>query len=108
MASFFLCVGDQLPLIAEQLVNGDGTFPNLTGATVAFTVRDLTHASAVFGGAATVLDPIAATVQYTWQVSDTTAAGTYIYRWIVTFPGGKQESFPNGDTPRQLLISSRL
>ncbi len=108
MPSFFLCVGDQLPLIQETLVNGDGTTPNLTGASVAFVIIDQAHAGAQFGGAATIVDPVAATVQYTWQASDTTAAGTYVYRWVVTFPGGKQETYPNGDTPRQLLISNRL
>lgn len=108
MASFFLCVGDQLPIIQEQLVNSDGTNPDLTGASVQFVIIDQARAGAQFGGAGSVVSPTAATVQYTWQSSDTTAAGTYIYRWVVTFASGKQETYPNGPDPRQLLISKRL
>ncbi len=105
MASFFLCEGDQLPLIQEQLVNSDGTNPNLAGATVQFIIQDQPRAGVAFGGPATIVDPVAATVQYTWQSSDTAAAGTYVYRWRVTFPGGKKETYPNGEAARQLLIT---
>lgn len=105
MASFFLCAGDLLPLIQETLVNGDGTNPNLTGATVAFVIVDSAHANASFGGAAAITDPINAIVTYTWQAGDTANAGSFIYRWVVTFPGGKKETYPNGATPRQLSIS---
>lgn len=108
MASFFLCVGDQLPIIQEQLVNSDGTNPNLTGASVQFVIIDQARAGAQFGGAAAIVTPTTGVVQYTWQSSDTTAAGTYVYRWVVTFAGGKQETYPNGPDPRQLLISKRL
>jgi len=104
---FFLCVGDELPSIQETLENGDGSTPDLTGATVAFVIQDESHAAAVFGGAATVVgDPTKAVVQYDWQSSDSASTGVYLYRWRVTYPDTKPETYPNGKNPRRLLVSN--
>jgi hypothetical protein len=104
---FFLCIGDELPSIQETLQNGDGTTPDLTSATVAFVIQDANHQADPFGGAAGVVgDPTKGIVQYNWQNTDAAAAGVYLYRWRVTYPGTKPETYPNGKSPRRLLVSA--
>lgn len=104
---FYLVIGDTNPVMQETLQNGDGTVPDLTGATIQLVIQDEAHAHAPFGGAATpVGSPTAGRVQYVWQPSDSTTPGIYHYRWRVTFPSAAgPETYPNGKDPRRLLIS---
>ncbi len=110
---FPLCAGDGLPILQETLQNGDGTTPDLTGASVSLVIQDANHTQAAFGGPSDIIgDPKAAVVRYTWTADDVTTLQTigrwFNYRWVVTFPGSTlPETFPNGTCPRRLLVSPR-
>lgn len=93
-----LKVGDQLPVLLAQLVNGDGSLPNLTGATVVFNMwtQDL-QTQIVTNAACTVTDFVNDFVTYAWAANDTAKAGNYYGEFKVTFPGGQTSRFPGPD-----------
>lgn len=109
MAEFTLTVGDQLPLIQQQLLNGDKTVFDLTNATgVSLQIQDEDNARPAFGGPADIIGaPTNGTVRYSWQPTDSAVPGVYNFRWVVTFPSALPITFPNGPRPLKLVISQR-
>ena len=89
---------DTSPSIAMRLRNGDGTIPDLTGASVVFNMRSATtKASVVDRGAMVVHDLADGVVRYDWIAADTAAAGLYQAEAEVTFADGGITTYPNHD-----------
>lgn len=87
--------GNLLPLLDFQLLNQDGTAPDLTGLTVTFTMRPVAGCGGpIVSGAAAIIDAKGGFVEYTWQARDTDVPGLYIGEFT-TVIGGKPLSFPN-------------
>ena len=86
--------GDTLPVVGGELLSCSTGQPiNLTGSTVEFVMNDESDAL-VFSDSATVENALLGTVSYQWKSGDTDTPGTYYAKFVVTFPGGGQQSFP--------------
>ncbi len=86
--------GDRLPSVATNLKNPDGSFTNLTGATVVFRYQlDTTPPGTVTSITCVIDDPIAGAIHIDWGVTDTAVAGTYRAEFVATI-SGKDETFP--------------
>lgn len=100
--------GDLLPLVTEQLRDGEGRPVDLTGAlAVRFIYRIASKASPAVVRDATVVSAVLGLVRYEWQVGDVTTAGRYNAEWEVTFASGKPQTFP-GDGFAELWIPEDL
>ena len=86
-----------LPSLEATLVDYLGLPVNLTGSTVAFAMRSKDNPSLVITGVAALADAPLGKVSYQWGPANTNTPGGYIAEFIVTYPGGGTESFPNGD-----------
>lgn len=100
--TFYIGLGDSLPVIQEFLKNDDGSPIDMTNAT-AVTISLWRFDSGVrvnvlVDAACTFLDKPNGKVQYAWGTGDTAVAGEHQRRWKVTFPGPKYISTPNDRT----------
>lgn len=98
--SFPIKTGDRLPLLRYVPINGDGSFPDLTSATVVFNMSTSTGAPLIERSAAAIVDvTIGAETrqafQYAWGASDTATPGNHNAEFEVTFPGGLPLTYPN-------------
>lgn len=75
-----------------QLTNDDGSFPDLTGASVQFNVGD--NVSLIISNPAIIVTPSSADVSYTFTNKDTLVSGNYIAEFQVTFPNGNILTYP--------------
>lgn len=109
MAYFTLKTGDTSPSFQYAL---KPTTVDLTGATVVFTMKsaDGVTPAIVNKAAAIVVTPtVTPTVQYDWSAGDTDIAGAYLAEFLVTYPDGTSETFPNGfGVYESVMISNRL
>lgn len=94
MADFSIVKNDVLPMLSDTLTYSDGTAVNLTGATVKWIMRQLTASAPSTNLAATVVNPAAGMVSYTFTAADTAVAGQFMGKWTVTFSGGQTQSWP--------------
>lgn len=94
-------VGDTDPPLRVQLLDGDGTPIDLTGATVVINIAYSRRAwflpyqsitKRLVDGSSCVVDPDQSTytgfLSWTPQSGDLYDAGSFIYNFEVTFPGG--------------------
>lgn len=104
MVDFTIKTGNVLPLLTATLKDDAGVAADLTNASVAFRMRNLTDDTVKVNSAsaAVVGTPTAGNVAYTWQAGDTDTPGIYRGEWLVTFSGGRSASYPND---RDLLIA---
>jgi len=95
-ADFSLTQGDVAPSWTRQLSYPDGTFPDLTGATVWLRYRPLNSdaTAEVLSLAVIVGTPTNGTVRYDWAAPDTATPGVLLADWKVQLASGKVESFP--------------
>jgi hypothetical protein len=86
--------GDTAPAFAAALTSG-GVAVNLTGATVAL---HFTTPADTLTAAATLVDPAAGTISYSWAVTDLTDARVGVWMWEtqVTYSNSKTQTFPGG------------
>lgn len=104
---FVIGQGDTLPAIQAVLHDPLAAVVDLTTATsVQFVmVKDddsvRVAAAATIVGAATL-----GTVQYAWAAADTAVFGLYEAQFVVTWPVGAQEAFPNNE-PLAVQITRR-
>lgn len=93
---FFIAEGDTLPNLDAALFGGDQVEPvELTGSTVEFKMWQLGGTVEVLARAATLLDATEGRVRHAWQAGDTDTPGVYLGRFVVTYPSGDTQTFPN-------------
>jgi hypothetical protein len=102
VSGFLLVQGDLLPELAGALVPAAGQSFDLNGATVWLRLRTPGTNALLFEKQCVVLDPVALSVKYVWAAGDTAVPGAYGGRFLVRFPGGITESFPNN---RDFLVT---
>jgi hypothetical protein len=107
-ADFGLTQGDLLPLMDWQLLNGDETAFDLTGATgVSLRFRMVEDdPSLAITAPATILDAPTGQVRYSWQPGDTNRSGIMLAEFVATFPVGLPETFPGA--PSDLFPSGYI
>lgn len=99
--AFVIKQGDTLPWLRAQLLDGDDSGVDLTGAEVRLHVRQQVSAGGPLAGtmqvsADCVLDNAQdGKVSYRWQAQDTAIAGAFVCDFRVLFPDGTALSFPN-------------
>jgi len=86
---------DTLPAITAQLVDADGSIPDLTGATVKFIMRLTSGGAAKVDTSATIVTATTGDVKYSWVAADTDTVGDYEGEFEVTFSGGAIQTYPN-------------
>jgi hypothetical protein len=90
-------VGNRNPSYTDTILV-DGAPVNLTGATVAFSMRALGSATPKVNAAAgVVVSAVLGQVRYDWASGDVDTADTYVAWWTVSV-GGKTQ-----DTPEQVI-----
>lgn len=94
-ADFYIKRNDTGEALQCTLVDGLGTAPNLTGASVRFLMRREGKSTAKVSAAAEVVSADGGVVRYVWQAGDTDAAGDYEGEFEVTFIDGKVMTFPS-------------
>jgi len=83
--------GDTAPDI-QAIIHEEDDPPSiidLTGATVRFQMKIPDGKRYQVNGAATILNPVAGSVSYSWGPNDLSVPGTYNVQWEVTYPGGR-------------------
>lgn len=91
--------GDTKPFLRVQLVNPDGSFPNLTGSTVKFRLGRVPDEAPYLADVnVTVIDAATGIVEYRWTDAGATAlVGEFIGEFRVTESGGAVITYPGGD-----------
>lgn len=95
MATFVMKRGDTLPALPVQLLNPDGSIPNLAGAVVVFKMSDPATGALIVNRAAAIVDLPTASVTVNWLAGETSVVGIYKGEFEVTFVGGKVATYPN-------------
>ena len=92
---FYIKEDDTRPAITAILTDANDAAVNLTGASVAFSMR-VEPAGAIKLSAvlANVIDSEAGQVSYNWATGDTDTAADYEAEFQVTFAGGAIQTFP--------------
>lgn len=86
--------GDRLPII-ERTFTVNGNVVVLNQATVVFRAKPVTGGSLVIDTAATIADPLAGTVRYSWDTADATLPAGFYFAWFEATLGGKVLTAPN-------------
>lgn len=96
MADAYYKIGNRLPVIRQQLLNGDGTPANITGATgILFKLHPENEAAPYkVNAAATIIDAPTGVVEYAPGANDMDTLGLYYLEWDVQF-GSLTETFPD-------------
>lgn len=95
-SSYFIKRNDTKGTIECNLLDGDSTAADLTGATVKFLMRREGRSDAKVDAEASVVgDPAEGIVSYQWQAADTDTAGDYEAEFEVTFSDGRVATFPS-------------
>lgn len=82
-----LTVGDLGPALEQQLLNADGTAPNLVGATMETRVMRADRTQQAFVTAPTVVNPQGGYVAHTWTAAETARPGVYLVQFRRTDAG---------------------
>lgn len=93
--TFYIKQNDTLPAISAQLVDADGTVPDITGATVKFIMRLTSGGAAKVDASATIVTAATANVKYGWIGADTDTVGDYEGEFEVTLATGGIQTYPN-------------
>lgn len=97
-ATFYIKLGDQLPVLEGDLLEADGSAVDLTGATVKLGVRRKDTRGALLNTAAAVSgDPTLGRARYAWAAGDTSTLGVGEFEgeFQVSWPDGRKGSFPS-------------
>jgi predicted P-loop ATPase/GTPase len=96
MATFHIKEDDESPTFQTTLKDNAGTAVNVTGATVVVRMTRIGATSRTIDDASATLDNAAGgVVSYQFSDTDTATHGVYRLNWVVTYSGGRQETFPN-------------
>lgn len=85
---------DLLPPFQRQLLNADGTVPDLRNKAVAFIVRTPGCCPREYTSAATIVDLAGAYVQHDWLPAETIIPGILDVYATVTAVGGAPVAYP--------------
>jgi hypothetical protein len=101
---FTIAKGDLLPVLEAELQPAPGQTFTLAGATVMFRMWSKRAVADKVNAPCTIIDAVARTVRYTWLAGDTDTAEGYLGQFVVTFPGGNVQHFPN-DTAKVIRVT---
>jgi len=90
---FAIAAESTQPRLEWQLQNEDGSYPDLTNATVQFVLTEPESGDTVVESDAVVTDAESGKVAYEWDASDTSDAGVYNGEFVVQYQTGT-ETFP--------------
>lgn len=85
---------DTLPVFPRQLLNHDGTVPDLRNKTVTFHVRTPGCCPREYTSAATIVDLAGAYVQHAWLPAETLVPGILYVYVTVTAVGDDPVAYP--------------
>ena len=92
---FYIKENDTRPAITANLTDANDAAVNLTGATVAFSMRvEPAGTIKISLGAANVTNSEAGQVSYNWTTANTDTPADYEAEFQVTFAGGAVQTFP--------------
>lgn len=87
---------DTSPELGAILKDASGKPVNVTGSTVVLNMRLRSSGEIkVNRGPCDIVDGVAGSVKYPWQVGDTDTPGVYEAEYEVTYIAGGVETFPN-------------
>lgn len=96
MSDFYIGQGDTASPLFDTLRKADGSPANLTGASVVFRLVPLRGGAPIVNNLPAVIDDaVAGEIHRDWIAGETVNAGDFLGQWIVTFTGGKVQTFPN-------------
>lgn len=107
MTTYYMTAGDTLPVLDAVLHGGDGRVVDLTGSTVTFRAASTLGGAAILSGAATLPNGGADGLVRFTPATAPSQAGVYLVQWLVTFPGGGTQHFPNRGVD-QLVVSAAV
>jgi hypothetical protein len=107
MSQFFLEINDREPTLSANLTAEDGSYLNLSGASVQLIYQKKNRAEPPITGTATIAGAISGYVTYAWSTTDTTGKGVFYGKWRATLSNGKKISVPN-DSLFEFLISDNM
>jgi len=88
VTTHYLRVGNRLPKLRRQLVDGEGAAINLAASTVAFRMWPQTGgALKVANAECQIIDAATGVVEYAWAALDVDTAGTYLGEFEITLAG---------------------
>jgi hypothetical protein len=92
---FYIKQNDTRPAITAILTDANDAAVNLTGATIAFSMREEPAGTVKLSAvSANVTDSEAGQVSYNWASGNTDTATDYEAEFQVTFAGGAVQTFP--------------
>lgn len=106
MSDFVIARGDRREALRAVLQDSLGQPVNLVGCTVRFRMREYDDATRTVDAPAVVEDDGTEAnrgrVRYDWQPGETDDPGVYYAVFVVTYPDGSQQTFPNA---RALVVT---
>ena len=104
---FHLSKDARLPDLEIQLLDVN-TPVDLTGATVTFSMDDLSGTTKVNAAAGTVSDATNGKVKYAWAAVDVDTTGTFKGQFVITISSKDYRIPDNGDQLLRIIIAARV
>lgn len=101
---FYLKGGDTAPNLEAVLSDATGTPIDLTSAAAEIRIRRPRSTETILREPVTITTPENGSVRYNWDTTDTAKSGRYRLDFVVEYPTGDQETFPN-DGFHDLIIT---
>lgn len=93
---FWIKQGDTKPDLVVRLQRGNGTYPDLIGATVTFVMKDWIGGERKVERLSQINDE-EHLARHQWIAADTDTPGRYNGEFVVTYNSGGEETFPTKD-----------
>lgn len=107
MGEFNIKVGDRLPVLEAQLLDGNGEPVDLTTATtVAFRMRAQGSDTPLFTTNCVIISPADGQVEYRWAAGNTATAGPYDGEFVVTWNDTRVQTIPNAGSIKVRVVAT--
>lgn len=107
--TFFVKQNDTLSALEYDLTDSSGSDVDISGASVAFTMRRVgAKTNTVDEQAASIVTNKPARVKYEWQAGDLATPGDYLGEFEVTFGSGGTMTFPNDKLGFPIRVTAEL